>query len=141
MKNWIFFVSAIISSGCTQADAIQEKSETSYCQIVEKTINLPELQQYFHIDVFPQRSPLVVVVDQFVSECSELKKFGTPINIISSNETEKGADKGYLKLNVSITEASAAVTFTYQPEGIKGEIELTKAKNLWVVNKSKIVEM
>ena len=89
MKNWIFLAFLITLSGCTQADVNQEISETTHCQVVEKTINLPELQQYFHIDVFPERSPLIVVVDHYVSGCLELNKFGKSISIKSGNDDKK----------------------------------------------------
>ena len=142
MRTWLCLPFFIGLSSCIQAETAAKVPENSYCQIIEKIINLPDLQQYFHVNVFPERAPLVILVDQFINSCVELNKFGKPVIIISSNNIEKLPSTVHLKfVNINITPVNAEAVFTYSPEGIKGMVKLKKDKSQWIVFESKIVEM
>ncbi len=141
MKKLIFISFVLGLSGCTHADSTKNLTEKTYCELVEQTINLPALQEYFHVDVFPKRSPLTLSVDQYVSACSNLVKFGTPINILSLEEAKKHTSTGYLKFAiVRVTSTYAEIEFKYAPEGIIGDLKLELIDSSWVVSESRIVE-
>ncbi len=141
MKKLILLPFFLGISGCTHADSTKNLTEITYCELVEQTINLPELQGYFHIDVFPKRSPLTLSVDQYVSACSDLVKFGKPINILSLKEAKKHTSVGYLEFAIArVTSTYAEIEFKYAPEGIIGDLKLELIDSSWVVSESKIVE-
>ena len=142
MKIWLYLPFLVTLSSCIQADTTLKAPENSYCQIIDKVINLPELQQYFHVNVYPERIPLIVLAEHFISKCSKLNKFGKPIKIVSSNNEIDPSSIEYLKLTkVNISLVNAEITFSYKPEGVKGKVKLKKEKSQWAVSESQIVEM
>ncbi len=142
MKTWLYLPLLVTLSGCSQADTMPKSQENSYCQIIDKVINLPELQQYFHVNVYPERIPLVVLVENFISGCSKLNKFGKPIKIVVSNNEKTPSSIEFLKMiKVNISLNNAEITFLYKPEGIKGNVKLKKDKSKWIISESQIVEM
>lgn len=142
MKTWIYILFFILVYGCAQANTTVNTLNNSYCKIVEKTINLPILQQYYHINTYPERVPLIVVVDRFVSNCAELKKFDKSIKVMDSIHSKELQNETYIKITIeNIDPATIKVTFAYKLEGIKGRIKLIRDNSKWVVSESKIVEI
>lgn len=135
------FLSAFFMSGCVNSDPSQISLDQDYCSLVKETIGLDKLQQYYHVDTFPKRSPLTVVVGNKDVECKNLEKFGKPVSILYKGDASSQGVGEYLELtNVDVTNASALVNFSYDPEGIKGEITFKKVDSKWVVVDSILVE-
>jgi len=78
LANLLIFV---LLFGCTNTDTIGNTLNVSHCEIIEKTINLPELQQYYHVSFFPERVPLIVLFNHPTEECPGLNKFESPVKI------------------------------------------------------------
>jgi len=142
MNKLIFILLLVFLVGCVQASDSDNTMNSSYCNIIEKTINLPELQQYFHIESFPNRTPLVILVKKVRHKCIELKKFNSPVEILDFSHTKKLKSKPYIEIELmNIDSKTADVNFMYKPEGIKGNIKFTNKNGRWNVVEQRIVEM
>ena len=54
--------------------------------ILQTVLDLPKLQQYYHVNELPDRKPLIVVENDHVDESFQLNKFGTQV-IFMDRET------------------------------------------------------
>jgi len=137
------FMSSILLlalSACFAGDATDvQKSESDVQQIVQKVIDYQGLDAYFHVDVRPERSPLIIM-DNDLLRGIHLEKFGQQVQFMSRPDILKKR-KPYLafsKINIQADEA--LLMFVYPAEGIAGEVHLEKQKNTWKVTAAKIVE-
>lgn len=106
--------------------------------IIQVVLDLPELQQYFHIDVLPDRSPLHLVCVESICQDVQFEKFGVPVVKIPS---DPDSSQPYLKItHIQQDESSARVLFTYPPEGIAGEVALERDGDNWNVIEAELIE-
>ena len=108
--------------------------------IAQLTLDLEDLQQYYHVDVFPERSPLIVVSPLLMRSGVSLQKFGRPIVYM---EPDKAHASGlpYLEFTeISIDNAIAKVAFRYAVEGLRGAAEFQKVSGAWTVTSSRLLE-
>ncbi len=126
--------------GFTNINAMEKIPKNDYCELIDKTINLSELQQYYHVKSFPERIPLVIFANQFKGSFSKLKKFNASVMIVNSISNKAIEKSPYIKFNV-VGQSTVEATFSYKPEGIKGNIRFVKNNSCWDGGKSKIVEM
>lgn len=119
--------------------SIKNNDSLALQKIIKKAIDLPELQQYYHVLELPSRSPLVVHFNTKDYKNLELFKFGKPVEIVNNINTVK--NKPHLKFNVvNVEEAKASLDFDYKVEGINVLMELNKINGNWIVVNSKIIE-
>lgn len=108
-------------------------------KIIQKAIDLPELQQYYHVSELPNRSPLIIYLNNNLYYNFELFKFGKRVEIIKDIDAIK--QKPHIKFNViNVTETIADLDFTYKVEGINVSMKLEKNNTNWIVINSKITE-
>lgn len=108
--------------------------------IFQKAIDLPKLQQYYHIDKHPDRSPLILAVHDTISKNISLHKFGKPVLIINKTNTEEQYKSQLSCTKFNLAKNAASIDFKYSVEGIKVKIEFIKSNDLWVVKESLLLE-
>ncbi|MDX1696470.1 MAG: hypothetical protein R3208_22080 [Ketobacteraceae bacterium] len=138
-------VSAFVVSGCAHSGQTPGPNPQTICGLVESTINLDKLQQYYHIDSFPERIPLVVTIANQDVDCPDLEKFGMAVKVQYRSAEAAPGDTAYktsLDIKaINFENDTAQVYFSYPPEGIRGEIEFKKVSFDWRIQHSVIVEM
>lgn len=110
--------------------------------IAQLTLDLGKLKKYYHIDVLPERSPLVIFNNTMIDmENIKLEKFGKGVVYINKKDVKTYQDKAYFEFNsITIDNKKATSHFTYAIEGITGMASFQKNNNKWVVLDSKLVE-
>lgn len=108
--------------------------------IIQRAIDLPALQQYYHVKELQNRAPLIIYLNENQFFNLELQKFGRKVKLTHNiNELEEGTP--YLKFNsISITLNNAEVNFTYKVEGINVNVSMKNENGDWVITNSKINE-
>ena len=111
---------------------VYNKSMDTQKIILQIVIDLPELEQYYHLDV-PGRKPLAILKNGVVST-DGLNKFGEPVVYIE--KPDEG--RAYLEFTKrDVGENTADVEFLYPAEGVRGTVNLRLANGKWeVVDKS-----
>jgi len=147
MKNFIVFLGLLLLVSCKEAkketapksmDVIENSTDVE--AIIQSILDLPELQQYFHADL-PERLPLKLVQNEFVSDTLHLNKFDKKIRIASLASFEKDGVKDYLIIEeLSIKNKSVSFSLKYPIEGVVAEGKLVKAAGEWSVRKHLIYE-
>lgn len=102
-------------------------------QICQLTIDLPDLQQYYH-----NRKPLYVVKNASLDDVS-LTKFGEPVKFIGASEAAEKKTPAIEFTSIKIDDKTATVEFRYAIEGIRGKAEF-KFTDKWEVVSSDISE-
>lgn len=136
------FLAVILMSSCANSDPTNMPLDQRHCNLINEAINLDRLQQYYHIDTFPDRIPLIVVIGKKGVNCKDLVKFGKPVKVVGRINTSSQDDEVYLELTkIDVTNNAALVNFKYAPEGIRGEIKFKKLNSRWTIFDSTIVEL
>lgn len=113
---------------------------TNISIIAQLTLDLDALSNYYHVDVLPERSPLVVVINDTIKSDMKLTKFEKDVVYMKKSDTIKH-NKAYFEFTkIDIGSRSAKVEFLYPVEGIAGMIIFKKSDNKWEVCEWKIVE-
>ena len=144
MKIRILIASLLVLSGCACAEPHKLSKDSDICAILQLTIDLPNLQQYFHVTESPNRKPLRMVINDTIdTECISLKKFSEPV-VFKDKQSAITSRLPYLEAKqIEFTQHnnSAKVIFTYDIEGINGTVRLKKKGGVWVLHDSRIVEV
>ncbi len=136
MNAWLTTIFFIMLSACANAASPKQVSNIDICKVIQLTINLPKLQQYYHIAEKPERKPLKLFISDKKISCTSLTKFNEPVILLDS--TNNGS---YMHiLNISPTPQTIEVSFTYKAEGIKGLANFKKQGAEWQTVTSSIVE-
>lgn len=112
-------------------------------EIFKLAIDLPELQQYFHIDQFPERVPLKILEFGDINENSlkGLIKFDKPIRLITKEEIETNQIQDYLGVgDWSPVNGKLRLQLYYPVEGITINYMFEKKNKLWKIVDSIIFE-
>ncbi|WP_158974270.1 hypothetical protein [Cellulophaga sp. L1A9] len=109
-------------------------------KIIQQSIDLPELQQYFHSAELPERAPLIIVSNNKIPTNLELEKFGEKVQILDVSELKNKEQAHLLFSTIVISENTASTIFNYPIEGIHVSIEFAKLNNEWTVVTSKLNE-
>jgi hypothetical protein len=146
-------VLAVGTAGCQQHslpassrpgdEQTQEENEMSVSTedlqgLVQSTIDLPQLQAYYHVDQAPERKPLVVVRNDAVDRPLQLSKFGEPVEVLTADQAAGRPHLEITRLSVKGTEAE--VEFRYPVEGVGGTVQFHKTDSGWQVASQRIVE-
>jgi len=162
LKVYIFISSVIISSlsfSCNQSQQAKNTDITTASkatkdieekitrpvtsdieQILKKSIDLPILQQYYHIDTHPDRSPLVVIANDKITKDISIEKFGKKVLIINETEAKKQNKAYVIFTKMTIDNITASIEIGYPIEGIICKIEFAKEHNDWLIKNHKLLE-
>jgi hypothetical protein len=127
-----------------QSDARKEKPvpapvPTDVQQVCQLTIDLPELDKYYHSDL-PGRRPLRVVRAEALRDTPVLIKFGQAAVYISPEDGRQD-DKAYIEFTrIEVGADYAEIEFRYPVEGIRGTVHLRKTGGAWKVQSSSLAE-
>jgi len=108
--------------------------------IAQLTLDVEQLQPYFHVETFPERSPLVVVAPALSEQGAKLQKFGRPVVFKTREEAVESGGPYFEFKEIAVESGRATVRFEYPPEGIRGEIELAQTEASWKVVAARLVE-
>jgi hypothetical protein len=109
-------------------------------RILQLTIDVDELERFYHPDASPDRKPLRVLVKDGGGEGLKLEKFGQPVVVISPSEVEAGAAPYLQFTKIDIGEDVAAVEFEYPAEGVAGDVHFSNDGTKWSVSSVNMVE-
>lgn len=142
MKSKVFLLlSAFLISYCANSAPNNTPLDQGFCSLIKETINLDKLQQYYHVSVSHDRSPLVLILEKKGVNCKNLVKFGKPIKVINSRNATRKEAGAYLEIiKIDVYNHSALVNFNYSPEGIRGEITFEREGAKWVIGASNVTE-
>ncbi len=104
--------------------------------VLQLVVNSPQLSQYYHFDVRPQRKPLRIHNQ-------------TPTKLVADGVTADGQviklvqkpDKLTLEITELVIENDVAkTTFRYKAEGVLGQATLCKANGTWKIDSLRVDE-
>jgi pSer/pThr/pTyr-binding forkhead associated (FHA) protein len=116
--------------------------------LFQMTLDLPQLQQYYHLDTRPHRKPLLVPKAEALkgfTQFPELEKFGEPVLFVTVDELQSWKSTGSVFLFTRLTTdceevkfpaldcGDATVGFKYAPEGVWGYVVFTRTPDGWKV--------
>ncbi|SHL13734.1 hypothetical protein [Hymenobacter psychrotolerans] len=123
-------------------------SSIAYCQgvsepfILQQLLDLPELQQYFHIDL-PGRLPLKLLRNSDESQGLQLEKFGRPVLLLTPAQAKQQAVKDYVnirKIPAHATADTLTYTLAYPIEGALCRARFVRKKAGWIMYDYSLVE-
>jgi len=141
MKALILTTIILYLPGCVNAEQNNTRNGDDFCKILQLTVDLPKLQQFFHVEEIPNRSPLRVAISDINTNCVSLTKFGKKVILFDKNAINKPIFPFLEILEINITANLATMSIEYSPEGVKGTAKLKKNDGKWELYKSHIVEM
>lgn len=117
-----------------QAMAQDKKIET----ILSSLINNPELEKYYHVDVRPERKPLIIALSGIkLGNTVSLNKFDVPVEI----RAEDAKGDGVLTVNIlKSNEETTEIEFTYAAEGVRGRATFDTAGDKVALRNFSIIE-
>lgn len=130
--------------GASRADASSGEATDSVSgpevteAIFQVVLDIPELELYWHVGEAPDRSPLLVLVNDITPAELALIKFDEPVQILASEEI---GERPYFEFR-SLEQAGnrASVSFAYDVEGVIGTVELELTEGLWIVLEQSLAE-
>jgi len=137
----VFGILYFILSGYTYASTSKVPSKNDTCTLIQLTVNLKSLQQYFHIDKYPDRKPLKLVLNNIRVNCSTLVKFEHPIKIIDKSNANISKTPFFEISNIIFSNNNVKIFFEYNIEGIKGSVKYRFNNNTWSYYDLSIIEM
>jgi|GEM_PF-5728911 len=129
----------IIDNEC-QLDEPQKRQLES---VIRLAINLPSLQQYFHINDFPDRKPLIIKEFGWINaeNLSGMSKFGVPIQFMSEEDIRLSDTKNYIVIrNSTLEERKSTLQLEYPVEGITVRYVFIMKLGQWELLDSQIFE-
>jgi hypothetical protein len=112
-------------------------------QILQQAIDLPELQQYYHLDIDSTRKPLKIKEFGIINKTTLMgvQKFGEPVSVINKQEVDSSETKNYLGIgDWTNVNDQLRLQLYYPVEGITINYMFKKDSNKWVLIDSKIME-
>ena len=118
-------------------------SDEEIRSIIEQMLNIPGLDQYFHVEEESNRVPLVLEQTSKVraSSLKGLKKFDQEILILDRNEIDKQKFKNYLLIDKwFMQDGLLNIQLHYPIEGVFAIITFEKVNSEWQIRNQKISE-
>lgn len=112
-------------------------------EIIQIAIDLPELQQYFHIETDTTRSPLIIKEFGLITEnnMKGIKKFGKELVVLNENEIKNRKVLSYLNIgDWTYSGKSLRLQIDYEIEGIMINYLFKRENGKWEIDNSLIVE-
>ena len=147
MKQVILALSFVLHLTCisfgqssSQTDKLVPKD---FREIFQTALDLPELQQYYHINSKPTRSQ--VIIQHFgKANHDDLKgvtKFGKQVIILSEKEIKKKSISNYFVLGDWFCGTnSVRMQLSYVGEGLTASYMLKKVEDKWKIVSHNIIE-
>ena len=112
-------------------------------EIIELALNLPELQQYFHIDSNPERLPIKLKEFGQINSTNlnGIKKFGTEILILKSAEIKQKKVADYLNVaDWTYVGNHLRLQLNYLIEGITVNYMFERVDSKWNIKSTELWE-
>ena len=110
-------------------------------EILQKCIDLDELQQYYHENKVDGRKPLVIYNNGVVPTNINLTKFGVKVEFMNMEELFFYNKQAYLDFDkFEISSNEAVIQFHYAIEGLTVKIKLEKESDKWIIKKKELFE-
>ena len=112
-------------------------------EVIKLAIDLPELQQYFHIKTDSSRIPLIINEYGLINSenMKGIKKFGKEIVILSEGEIKEKEIKSYLHIgDWTYVGSTLRLQLTYVIEEILINYLFIKKNGKWIIENSLIME-
>lgn len=143
---FVFFSLLVVNYDCLSQEMNQQKinkinaiNKVDIEILAQITLDLNALENYYHVDVLPERSPLVVI-NNIVNQDINLNKFGKDIVYMEKDEAVKNGKAYFEFTSFNIDSKNATVKFLYPIEGIAGKVIFEKNNSEWKINHWEIVE-
>ena len=107
--------------------------------LIQTILDIPELQQYYHVDVLPERSPLVLVLPAGAGPVTGLEKFGKPVVVADAPPTDPEAPFFHIT-EIARHGETTRVAFTYAVEGVLGHALLMPEDGGWTTLETWVAE-
>jgi len=112
-------------------------------EIIQLSINLPELQQYFHIELHPERLP--IKIKEFgkinATNLSGIEKFGTEILILKNEEINQKEISDYLNIaDWTLVGNHLRLQLNYLIEGITVNYMFERTDSKWKIKSTELWE-
>lgn len=136
MKNLFFIVAFLWLTTLSVA-----QSETDIQTVIQMSIDIEELQPYFHPEK-EGRNPLVIEANGVISSDLELVKFGVPVQFMQMKDLFFNNLDAFLEFDTfEISSTTATVLFRYYVEGIKIGLTFEKIDGEWMILTKKLSEI
>lgn len=131
-KNILLFFLILVSGFSCSSKANEMEG------VLSQLIKSQQLKIYWHIDSFPERVPLVVVLpDDFDKSNIKAEIFGQPV-LFSTSHNKK--DISLIVREIKKDKDKMVLKFLYPPEGIRGEASYKKSEGKWSLKDIKVYE-
>jgi hypothetical protein len=133
---------------CNSNSDNKAKSESPICtekekieKIVQTSIDLPELQQYYKAQEVIGQTELVILKASNIPHGITLLKFKKPVKILDRNQLSDSGIKSYIEFKeINIIRDTAKVLFRYEIQGIYVHVTLKGENCYWKIIDSAIEE-
>ena len=139
----ILTVALISLSSIVNGQERERVPESEIKEIIELAIELPELQQYFHVEGDSTRIPLIIKEFRTVNSknLKGLQKFGLPIKVIDEKMIKKENINSYLNIgDWTYGGNNLRLQMDYSIEGITINMRLNRINGDWKIVDSVIFE-
>ncbi|MFV0483851.1 MAG: hypothetical protein ACK5MG_07150 [Bacteroidales bacterium] len=110
-------------------------------KLLQKTLDIENLQQYYPVDEVKNRGYLVLMINEQVSKYYDLYKYNKKVLFATEDEIRDKKISAYLTFKkVDIKNDLATITLLYSTQGIKCDAVFKKEGCDWILKDSKIVE-
>jgi hypothetical protein len=109
--------------------------------IIQQSLDYPELQQYFHVKEFPDRLPLKIAMTGLINPYTTqgIEKFGNPVHLVRLNTSEQ-KDSCLEFSDWKVVEDYLEFRLSYKPEGIIINYAFENVNDKWEIKKVLINE-
>ena len=103
------------------------------------TIDLPDLERYYHVTEIAGRRPLIIVRNRLSESEPRLQKFGEPVQFVSARSL--APETPFLEFTrLDIAGDTARVEFGYPVEGVRGFVTLVRHAGSWEIVANELME-
>ncbi len=105
--------------------------------LLQRLVDNKQLDGYWHVDVFPERIPLrIVLPKKHLNKTLKLSKFSHDVILIENSDEQQN----FIIEEVNFDKKDAYIKFSYPPEGIKGKVQYIKESNAWIETNFTLIE-
>ena len=109
-------------------------------QILQLLLNLPALQGFYHPEL-PERLPLKLQTNAFVTPGLRLRKFSQPVQLLTARQLQRRGIRDYVQLGL-LRQRGDTLDFRlyYRIEGVVAEGQLVRQPSGWRVVRGYVAE-
>jgi len=114
-------------------DSIKEDS-IKFMKLIEASINLPALQQYYKVQETLQQEELIILKNETIKEIRNLSKFNQPVRTMDAKDIEEDHIKAYLDFkSIKMAKDTALVYYRYDIQGIGIKSTFAYQDSIWTL--------